>query len=381
MPIESSSSRRDFLQGRSLGATLGEIAREVHEVGQSVRDALEESLVTYGRDAMACRFSVMLDSANRQGAEAASAALDEVDRLEAQMSVYRDDSELAHVNHTAAAGPVAVERNLFNLLTRAFELSRETGGAFDVTAGPLVRCWGFFRRHGRVPGDDELAEARGRVGHRYVELDVRRRTVRFRRPGMEINLGSIGKGYALDRAAEHLHDARLRDFLMHGGRSSILAYGNQPGRTGWTVGVRNPLFLGRRLGVLHLENLGMGTSGSAEQFFRGQGKRFGHILDPRTGRPAEGMLSALAVAPTAAEADALATAFFILGVDKSLAFCENRPDVGALLIPQPKQGRRLQVIPAGVVEPCGSDPHASAELEFHAVAGSSPTIPPTGDRE
>ena len=140
MPTESSSSRRDFLQGRSLGATLGEIAREVHGVGQAVRDALEGPLVTYGRDAMACRFSVMLDSANRHDAEASSAALDEVDRLETQMSVYRDDSELALVNRKAAEVPVAVERNLFNLLERAFKLSRETGGAFDVTAGPLVRC-------------------------------------------------------------------------------------------------------------------------------------------------------------------------------------------------------------------------------------------------
>jgi thiamine biosynthesis lipoprotein len=322
---------------------------------------------------MACRFSVIVDTANRRFAPAAIEALDEVDRLETQLSVYRDDSELARLNRTAAAGPVAVERRLVDLLARAFELSRATDGAFDVTAGPLVRCWGFFHRRGRVPDEGELAEARGRVGYQHVEVDAAGGTVRFRVPGMEINLGSIGKGYALDRAAEPLRDAGLADYLIHGGRSSVLAHGNQRGRAGWTIGIRNPLFLDEQLAVLHLGDLGMGTSGSAEQFFRRQGQRFGHILDPRSGRPAEGMLSAVAVAATAAEADALATAFFILGVDKSRAFCENRPGVGALLIPQPKQGRRLQVIPAGVVEACDNGPHQAARREFRAVAGSPHT--------
>jgi thiamine biosynthesis lipoprotein len=290
-----------------------------------------------------------------------------VDRLEAQMTVYCDDSELAALNRAAFHRPVADEPRLFELFERAQRLSRETGGAFDITASPLVRCWGFFHRKGCVPSEAELAEARSRVGFEHLELDEANWTVRFRRPGMEINLGSIGKGYAVDRAAAVLKNCGLDNFLLHGGQSSVLACGNRSGEVGWGVGIRNPLFPRRRLAMVRLRDGALGTSGSGEQFFRSQGRRYGHILDPRTGRPAEGILSVTVTAPTAAEADALATAFFVLGVEKTREYCDNHPGIGAILIPHPKRGTRLEILRLGSFAEGPSD-GVQARIELHADA-------------
>src|SRR5262249_38333665 len=157
-----------------------------------------------------------------------------------------------------------------------------------------------------------------RVGVRHLELDAQRRSVRYLRRGLEINLGSIGKGYALDRAADLLRNEGVTAGLIHGGQSSILAIGSDPtDDRGWAVGVRHPWQGDRRLAVLRLRDRALGTSAVTFQHLEVNGKKLGHILDPRTGWPAEGTASATAVAPTAAEADALATAFFILGVDKT----------------------------------------------------------------
>jgi thiamine biosynthesis lipoprotein len=268
---------------------------------------------------------------------------------------------------------VAVEPRLFELLELAMQLYRETGGAYDVTAGPLWEAWGFARRAGAVPTAAVLAEARSRVGGHLVELDSRRRTVRFLQPGVRINLGSIGKGYAVDRAAERLLEGGLRDFLIHAGHSSVLARGSRTGAGkgdrhllperpegcfaqkvpvpfspceapagtshGWTVGLRDPLRLDYRLGRLRLLDRALGTSGAQFQSFRHQGRRYGHILDPRTGWPAEGVLLATVLAPSAAWADGLSTAFYVLGLDWARAYCQEHAQIAAVLIcpaPGPK---------------------------------------------
>jgi thiamine biosynthesis lipoprotein len=150
---------------------------------------------------------------------------------------------------------------------------------------------------------------------------------------LEINLGSIGKGYTLDRCGEILRARAERSALLHGGGSSVLAIGTQPGESrGWSVGIRHPWDEGRRLGLVHLRNRGLGTSAATYQHFEYNRKRLSHLLDPRTGRPAEGMASATAIAATAAEADALATAFYILGIDKTRLYCQSHPEVGAVLL-------------------------------------------------
>jgi thiamine biosynthesis lipoprotein len=274
-----------------------------------------------------------------------------VESLEDQMTVYRDDSEVIRINRRAAEEPVAVEPRLFALVQLAERLHRDTEGALDITSGPLSDAWGFSRRRGRLPGDDEIAAALERVGMQHVALDVPKRTITFRRPGVAINLNCMGKGYALDRMAERLEAGGVDDFLFHGGKSSVLARGDQPGKrqgtagrkqegTGssmrpasyWIIGLRHPLRPAERLAEFYLHDQALATSGSATQFFRRHGKSYGHILDPRTGRPAEGVYSATVIAPTAALADGLSTAFYVMGPVAAAKFCARRPELAALLV-------------------------------------------------
>jgi thiamine biosynthesis lipoprotein len=270
-----------------------------------------------GREAMACRFEVVFNVGEVPGdTELAIAALDLVEEVESRLSVYRDTSELAVLNATAAAGWQPVSHDLFALLERARELHERTGGGFDIAAGAIVRAWGFLRRQGRTPAAEELAAAVAAAGMRHVELDPADRRVRFTRAGVEINPGGIGKGWAIDRAIDLLAAAGVPSVLVHGGSSSVRCRGTQgrvPASRGWRVGMRHPMRPGQRLATLTVRDRAVGTSGSGTQFFIDRGKRIGHILDPRTGLPAEGVLSATVIAETAADADALSTAAYVLG--------------------------------------------------------------------
>lgn len=344
------SNRRDFLRGKAAAEAIADVAD-----GLVALDAPPKStyLVQYGRRAMACQFELHLNAGQYpQAGEAALAGLDLIEQLEAQLTVYRDTSEVMHLNRTAGQQPVDVEPRLFELLVLAARLHEETEGAFDITSGPLSKVWGFYRRQGSVPDEAALAEALARVGGQHVRLDEERRTVQLMLPGMELNLGSIGKGYALDRAAGLLRESGVVEFLWHGGQSSVLASGSHAassaGERGWVVGLRDPLRPERRLAEIRLLDQALGTSGAGMQFFRHQGQRLGHILDPRTGWPASGVLSATAIAPTAAEADALATAFYILGVERTLAYCQLRPHLGAILVYQPRPGLPVEVAHTGM---------------------------------
>ncbi|MEX2093577.1 MAG: FAD:protein FMN transferase, partial [Pirellulales bacterium] len=211
--------------------------------------------------------------------------------------------------------------------------------------------WGFSRRQGRLPSDAEIVAALERVGMDGVVLDAEHHTVAFQRPGLSLHLNSIGKGYALDRMAEMLDSTSDKDgdglsnYLLHGGRSSVLARGDCPGsgKAGWTIGVPHPLRPGERLTEVSLVNQALGTSGSGTQSFEHEGRRYGHLLDPRTGWPAEGIFSATAIAATAAEADALSTAFYIMGREKVERFCAERSGVAAVLVCPGDQGDGVRV--------------------------------------
>jgi len=330
-------NRRDFLDPKHLVragaqglATLAEAPAEAPPASDAA------TLLRFGRRAMATLFEVILPFGTEGAAEITETALDEIDRLEEQLTVYREESEVSRLNRTATLAPVPLEQGLFNLLALAARLTRETEGAYDISVGALIKAWGFHRRQGRVPTPEERAQVRSRIGMDNVVLDVERRTVRYLKPGLEINLGSIGKGYALDKVVSLLRGGwNVPSALIHGGRSSIYALGDEPGsRRGWSVGVLDPRDHRRRLATVWLRNLAMGTSATTYQHLRYNGRKLGHILDPRTCWPAEGMHGVSVTAPTAAEADALATAFYILGAEKARAYCEQHPEIGAVLVPQ-----------------------------------------------
>ena len=274
--------------------------------------------------------------ANTPGAVALTErALDLIDEIEGQLTVYRDDSEVARINATAHLGPVEVEPGLFGLLEQAMAIGLATQEAYDVSAGALSIAWGFTRGPRRVPDAETLAEARARTGQHHLQLVPEGRTVSFDRPGIVINLGSIGKGYAIDRAIDLIRGHWWpTSALVHGGRSSLYALGSPPGHFGgrWEVALRNPSDPESPLGVLRLRNRGMGTSGTSFQRFEADGRVYGHILDPRTGAPAQGPASVTVLAPTAAEADALSTAFYLLGTDAAAAHVAQHPEVGAIIV-------------------------------------------------
>ncbi|MEZ6100313.1 MAG: FAD:protein FMN transferase [Pirellulaceae bacterium] len=343
------TDRRDFLRGRSAveafrgwterldpEPTVNLGANDPAAPNTSIMSPCPDATFRLTRRAMACEFGVFIPySRQRNDMAAAVDALNLIDQLEDQLTVYREHSEVCHINREAAQEYVEVEPRLFQLFVRAQELFTETAGAFDITSGTLTKGWGFYRRQGRVPTADELSQARLRVGMDRVELDGTKQRIRFCVPGMELNLGGIGKGYALDRAMELLRANGVKQVLLHGGRSSVLAAGNPTSEAehgGWQVELRHPQRPDRRLGRFHLIDQALGTSGHANQYFYHQSKRYGHILDPRTGVPADGLLSCSVVAPDATTADAVATGLFVMSMTDVESFARAHPELGIVAV-------------------------------------------------
>jgi len=333
-----------------------------------------------GREAMACRFEVAFNVGEVAGdTELAVAALDLVDSIEERISIYRPDSELSRINATATSRWVDVSAETWPLLWRARELWELTGGAFDMAAGALVRAWGFLRRQGRTPDTDDLRVAVESAGMQHVELDPERRRVRFLRPGVELNPGAIGKGWAVDRALALLASGGVPSALVHGGQSSVRARGIQgpavSGRHGWRVGLQHPLRPGRRLATITLDDEALGTSGSGTQFFIDRGRRLGHILDPRTGLPAEGVISATVIAPSAADADALATAAYVLGQEGIPIIAPPGSGTGVILVAATAEGGLRMSIAHRHAATVSVEPEPALEVEWINSAEGNPAAP------
>ena len=296
----------------------------------------DAALLRLARRAMATTFEIVLPYDSDAALAHGQAAFDLLDQLEDQLTVYREHSEVCRLNCTAFYAPVPVEAGLFALLQQAGRITEETDGAFDVTAGALIKAWGFFRGPRRVPSDADRLAALEKTGMHRVELDSERRTVAFRRRGLEINLGSIGKGYALDRVGDFLAaTGKFPAVLLHGGHSSVYARGSpNDDPRGWRVGISHPWDGGRRLAEVWLRDCSLATSAATFQYLEHDGRKLGHVLDPRTGWPAAGVASASVVAPTGAEADALSTAFYVGGVETARRYCAAHPEVGAVLLPE-----------------------------------------------
>lgn len=335
------SSRREFLTGRATLDTLGDLAAGVGDAGPDARTGPAPSqvrslLLQVERRAMACQFQVFLPARDDSvGMEAALAALDSVDLWEDRLSIFRDASEISRVNRGAGVQPVTVSPETCRLLTRCVQYHNSTGGAFDITAAPLFRAWGFHRRRGRMPSDSELAAAAQLVGSEHLHIDDESDTAFLDRDGMELNLGSVGKGFALDRCRDVFAGAGVENYLVHGGHSSLLARGNRwldGDSPGWWVRLRHPLRDELVLAELRLCDRALATSGSGRQFFYHEGRRYGHVIDPRTATPADKVLSVTVSGPSAEQVDALATAFFVMGLDEAAAFCTAHPELSAVFV-------------------------------------------------
>lgn len=273
---------------------------------------------------MGTNFTVHLYAADARQAEAYfELAFAEIERIEQTLSNYRPSSELSRINREAGQRPVTTDPETFALLRRSLDYGRWSEGAFDITVGPLLRAWGFFRGAGSYPTDAELAKARAAVGWRNVELDPRNRTVRFRVPGVELDPGGIGKGYAVDRLIELLREAGVRSALIDAGSSTIGALGAPPGEDGWRILIPHPGNRSQRVSSVTLRDNALSTSGSYEKFFRLNGRTYCHIFDPRTGQPVQGVLQTTVIATDGTTSEILSKVMFVLGPEAGKTHLES----------------------------------------------------------
>jgi thiamine biosynthesis lipoprotein len=287
---------------------------------------------------MGTTFSVVLHGDHRDRLEeAVNAAWAEVQRLSDLLSIYRPESVWSEINRLAAQGPVAVSPEVFGLISRCLRYSRSSQGAFDITIGPLMQAWGFFRGTGRLPSREGVAAALARVGYRHLCLDKTSRTVRFDMAGMEINPGGIGKGYAVDRVVEILRGRGFDTALVMASSSSIYGLGAPPDEPrGWRVDIRHPQRPRERSATeVFLKDMSLSTSGGYARRFVADGRTFSHIMDPRTGYPASGMLLVSVTAPRTIDSEAWAKPCFIQGrawavphlpKRSNAFFCEDGPE-------------------------------------------------------
>lgn len=261
---------------------------------------------------------------------AANAAFEEIERLDHQMSNYSETSELTFINRNAAKGEVIVEKELFELLKLALDYSRSTDGAFDITVAPLMKAWGFFKGQGRLPEPKELQSVLAKIGYAHVTLNTRARGIRFDREGVELDLGGIAKGYAVDKAAEVLRDSGVSSALITCG-SSIYAIGAPPNQAAWRVEVSNPLDSANRLTSLELKDQALSTSGCYEKIFKLEGKTYCHIMNPRTGYPIQDMLSATVITARGVDAEVFSKVVMVQGVLKAKKFAKQHQDLRAIV--------------------------------------------------
>lgn len=267
---------------------------------------------------MATRFEIILiegDPARLRAA--AEEALEEIHRIELLLSLYRSQSDIGRINASAGLEPVRVCSETFNLLLRAREISVQTDGAFDPTAGPLIRAWGFTTGQGIRPCPESLARAKMLCGWSQVEMDEPTYRVGLRSLGSSIDLGAIGKGYALDRAATLLQESGIGNALLHGGTSSLLGIGPGPTGTGWKVALPIPGTEVSSDTTFDLFNTSLSISATWGKYFQDGDSRAGHVLDPRTGNPIRGTQFSTVVGSEATLTDALSTALLVMG-DSSL---------------------------------------------------------------
>jgi thiamine biosynthesis lipoprotein len=296
-----------FVSGVALiVATLA--ASSVHVFGVSPR----LRLFTTTHRAMGTEFSLYLYSADSSKAAAISAEVfDEVDRVEDSLSNYRDSSELSRINRYAFAGPVTTDPEMLDFLRQSLYWSSASHGAFDITVGRLMKAWGFFRSNGRVPTAEELSQLRAVTGWQKVELDRSRRTVQFAAPGIELDPGGIGKGFAVDAAVRILRKEHVPRAMLSAGRSTIYALGAPPHNDGWRIMVP-----GIGPGVSELSNItlrdsSLSTANCTEKNFTVGAHVYCHIMDPHTMRPVEGRLQVSIIHPSATASDALSNVLFV----------------------------------------------------------------------
>jgi thiamine biosynthesis lipoprotein len=296
-------------------------------------------LYSFTHPAMGTTYALYLYSPTRAAAIAeADRAFAVVDDLDNLLSNYRPQSELSRINRNAWPGPVTTDPETLRFLRDSLEWSRRSQGAFDITVGALMKTWGFFRANGHLPTPAELNAVRARTGWQHVHLDLARRTVRFDVPGLELDPGGIGKGFAIDRMQQLLRADGFHSALLSAGSSTIYALGAPPGRFGWRIDVPDPLHPDKLVSTVDLRDTSLSTANCSEKHFIRSGHLYCHIMDPRTLHPVEGRLQATIIAPSATDSDALSNVLFVDRAPARSAVMAALPSADRALVLSGDQG-------------------------------------------
>jgi thiamine biosynthesis lipoprotein len=300
--------------------------------------AAEPRAVTFKTRTMGTEASLVLVTPDSAAvADLAYRALLSLHHTDSLMTNWTETSETARINRLAGTTTVQMQPEVNRVLIAAGEVGRESGGAFDITVEPLVRLWGFLGGEPAVPTEEAIATALAPVGWQQLEHDAEAGTIRFSDPATRIDLGGVAKGYGVDRVGEILHEAGVTDALINLS-GNMIALGAPPNRTSWTLRIMDPEKRHDYLGRISLHNQAVATSGNDFQYVMNEGqrdsRRYGHILDPRTGWPADGMASATVIAPDATTADAWATAFVVMETWRARSIARDHDELHVVLVEQ-----------------------------------------------
>lgn len=298
-----------------------------------------EQYYTRIRYLMGSPFQIIAAGREKACSEGVEAAFREIARIERLLSIYRPDSPLAAVNLFSRRGIISLPAEALEILSKSISYSEVSAGAFDITSGPLISLWGFGPENKRraPPSEGEIKAALRKVGFQHLQCHFDSGELELLKKGMKLNLGGIGKGYAIDRAVQKLKEAGIHHGMIDCG-STLYGFGAPGGQRGWRVVIRHPRVQKGKAGVVFLHNQALSTSGDYEKFFVFQGRRVSHLIDPRSGYPADGAVGVSVIAPTALEADALSTAAFVLGREEGSRWLERFSGVEGLLLQEKRDG-------------------------------------------
>ena len=298
--------------------------------------AMIPGMKRFSYEAMATTYEIFIVNEDEKYArQAANAAFLELDRLESELSRFAENSDITRINHLPAKQVLRLSLDAFECLKISYQMYQQTNKAFDVTIGPLFNCWHDKDGLARTPSQEEIDKASKNVGMNLLELDESLHAIWLSVSPMQIDLGGVGKGYAVDKIAEMLREWSINTALISGGYSSVLALDAPPGTKGWPLSLSNPNNRKQIIAKAFLQNRAIGSSGV---------KKGGHIIDPRTGRPVEGKVASWSSAPTAAVADALSTAFMIMDLDEIEKYCTEHLDNAAMIILDSKGEKKQEQI-------------------------------------
>ncbi len=330
-PVESNLEERTRDTRLGVWALLGVVSFLL--LAAQLAPAPAGKLFVQSREAMGTKFTIYLYAGSDGQADAAfEASFDEIERLDRTLSNYIPESELSRINRLAGREWVTTDPEVFSLLQTCTGHSKRSGGTFDITVGPLMHAWGFFRGQGHFPTARELEQAREKTGWEKVQLNAATRGVHFAVAGMELDLGGIGKGYAVDRVVAILREAGVMVAMVDAGSSTLYAMGAPPGEKGWPVRVPKPGDRSKTIAAVLLKDESLSTSGSYEKFFQLNGRTYCHIMDPRTGTPVEGMLQTSVIAADGTTTEALSKPMFVMGTDEGAKYLATFPRVVGLWV-------------------------------------------------